>query len=168
VGKGRVQQEKVLSLKIPAGVEEGTRLRVGGEGEAGEMGGPHGDLYVVLRVREHPYFDRQGNDLYYTIPISITQAILGAEIKVPTLRGQERLRIPEGTQNGSVFRLKGYGMPNVDGRREGDLYVSVHVVTPTRLSREQRRLFEMLNAAVRVENSPIERRAAEKVKDAFR
>jgi molecular chaperone DnaJ len=168
MGKGRVQQEKVLSLKIPAGVEEGTRLRVGGEGEAGEMGGPHGDLYVVLRVREHPYFDRQGNDLYYTIPISITQAILGAEIKVPTLRGQERLRIPEGTQNGSVFRLKGYGMPNVDGRREGDLYVSVHVVTPTRLSREQRRLFEMLNAAVRVENSPIERRAAEKVKDAFR
>jgi molecular chaperone DnaJ len=166
-GKGHVRQEKVLSLKIPAGIEEGTRLRVGGEGEAGSMGGPHGDLYVVLRVREHPYFDRQGTDLYYTIPISITQATLGAEIKVPTLRGQERLRIPEGTQNGSVFRVRGAGMPSVDGRRQGDLYVSVYVVTPTRLSREQRRMFEMLNPAVRVENYPLERRGSEKAKDVF-
>ena len=167
-GKGQVQQEKVLGLKIPAGVEEGTRLRVSGEGEAGSMGGPHGDLYVVLRVREHPYFDRQGNDLYYTIPVSITQATLGAEIKVPTFRGQERLRIPEGTQNGTVFRLRGSGMPSVDGRRQGDLYVSVYVVTPTGLSREQRRMFEMLNPAVRVENRPLERRDSEKVKDVFR
>jgi molecular chaperone DnaJ len=167
-GKGQVQQEKVLGLKIPAGVEEGTRLRVSGEGEAGEMGGSHGDLYVVLRIREHPYFDRQGNDLYYTIPVSIAQATLGAEIKVPTLKGQERLRIPEGTQTGTVFRLRGCGMPSVDGRRQGDLYVSVYVVTPTRLSREQRRVFEILNSAVRVENQPLERRAAEKVKDVFR
>ncbi len=167
-GKGQVQQEKVLGLKIPAGVEEGTRLRVSGEGEAGSMGGPHGDLYVVLRVREHPYFDRQGNDLYYTIPISIAQATLGAEVKVPTFRGQERLRIPEGTQNGTVFRLRGSGMPSVDGRRQGDLYVSVYVVTPTGLSREQRRMFEMLNPAVRVENRPLERRASERVKDVFR
>jgi len=166
-GKGQIQQEKVLGLKIPAGVEEGTRLRVSGEGEAGSMGGPAGDLYVVLRVREHPYFDRQGNDLYYTIPISMTQAILGAEIKVPTLRGQERLRIPEGTQNGTVFRLRGSGMPSVDGRRQGDLYVSVYVVTPAGLSREQRRLIEMLNSAVRVENRPIRRRASEKSKDVF-
>ena len=166
-GKGHVQQEKVLGLKIPAGVEEGTRLRVSGEGEAGSMGGPHGDLYVVLRVREHPYFDRQGNDLYYTIPISMTQAILGAEIKAPTLRGQERLRIPEGTQNGMVFRLRGSGMPSLDGRRQGDLYVRVYVVTPTGLSREQQRLIELLNSAVRVENRPMGRRAAEKVKDVF-
>jgi len=168
VGKGRIQEEKILGLKIPAGVEEGTRLRVSGEGEAGELGGTHGDLYVVLQIREHPYFDRQGNDLYYTIPISITQATLGAEIKVPTLKGQERLRVPEGTQNGTVFRLRGCGMPSVDGRRQGDLYVSVYVVTPTRLSREQRRVFEMLNAAVRVENQPLERRASERVKDVFR
>jgi molecular chaperone DnaJ len=167
LGKGQVRQEKVLGLKIPAGVEEGTRLRVSGEGEAGERGGAHGDLYVVLRIREHPYFDRQGNDLYYTIPISITQATLGAEIKVPTLKGQERLRIHEGTQTGTVFRLRGCGMPSVDGRRQGDLYVSVYVVTPTRLSREQRRVFEMLNAAVRVENQPLERRASQKVKDVF-
>jgi molecular chaperone DnaJ len=132
------------------------------------MGGTHGDLYVVLRIREHPYFDRQGNDLYYTIPISISQATLGAEIKVPTLKGQERLRVPEGTQTGTVFRLRGCGMPSLDGRRQGDLYVSVHVVTPTRLSREQRRVFEMLNSAVRVENQPLERRTSEKVKDVFR
>jgi molecular chaperone DnaJ len=167
-GKGQVQQEKVLGLKIPAGVEEGTRLRVSGEGEAGEMGGSHGDLYVVLQIREHPYFDRQGNDLYYTIPISITQATLGAEIKVPTLNGQEKLRVPEGTQTGTVFRLRGCGMPSVDGRRQGDLYVSVHVVTPTRLSREQRRVFETLSSAARVENEPLERRVSEKVKDVFR
>jgi molecular chaperone DnaJ len=140
---------------------------VSGEGETGSRGGPHGDLYVVLRVREHPYFDRQGNDLYYTIPISITQAILGAEIKVPTLRGQERLRIPEGTHNGSVFRLRGSGMPSVDGRRQGDLYVSVYVVTPTGLSREQRRLIESLDSSVRVENRPLGRRASERVKDVF-
>jgi molecular chaperone DnaJ len=167
VGKGQIRQEKVLGIKIPAGVEEGTRLRVSGEGEAGSMGGPHGDLYVVLRIREHPYFDRQGNDLYYTIPISITQATLGAEIRVPTLRGVERLRIPEGTQNGSVFRLRGSGMPSVDGRRQGDLYVSVYVVTPTRLSREQRRMFEVISPAVRVENRPLERRASDKAKDIF-
>ncbi len=168
VGKGRIQEEKILGLKIPAGVEEGTRLRVSGEGEAGELGGTHGDLYVVLQIREHPYFDRQGNDLYYTIPVSITQAILGAEIKVPTLKGQEKLRIPEGTQNGTVFRLRGCGMPNLDGRRQGDLYVSVYVVTPTRLSREQRRVFEMLTSAVRVENQPLERRPSERAKDVFR
>jgi molecular chaperone DnaJ len=120
-----------------------------------------------LRIREHPYFDRQGNDLYYTIPISITQATLGAEIKVPTLKGSERLRIHEGTQNGTVFRLRGCGMPSVDGRRQGDLYISVYVVTPTRLSREQRRMFEMLHPAVQVENHPLERRASEKVKDIF-
>jgi molecular chaperone DnaJ len=167
VGRGRIHQEKVLSVKIPAGVDEGTRLRVSGEGEAGEMGGVPGDLYVVIRVAKHRYIDRQGNDLFYTIPISVTQATLGAEIKVPTLTGQERLRIPEGTQNGSVFRLRGYGMPSVDGRRQGDLYVSVYVVTPTRLSREQRRMFEMLNSALRVENKPLERHASERVKDVF-
>jgi len=166
-GKGQIQQEKVLGLKIPAGVEDGTRLRVSGEGEAGNMGGPAGDLYVVLRVREHPFFDRQGNDLYYTIPISMTQAILGAEIKVPTLRGQERLRIPEGTQNGTVFRVRGSGMPSVDGRRQGDLYVSVYVVTPAGLSREQRRLIELLNSATRVENRPLRRRSSERSKDVF-
>ena len=166
-GKGRVREEKVLGLKIPPGVDNGTRLRVSGEGEAGERGGPPGDLYVVLKVAEHPYFERRGNDLYCTVPLSVAQAALGTEIKVPGLHSQERLRIPEGTQSGSVFRLRGLGMPSLDGHGQGDLYVSVYVVTPTRLSREQRRLLEMLGPSVRVENKPLERRAAEKVKDIF-
>lgn len=166
-GEGRVRHEKVLSIKIPAGVEDGMRLRVNGEGDAGHHGGGPGDLYVVLRVHEHPYFERRGDDLYCTIPLSIPQAVLGAEIKVPTLRGQERLRIPEGTQTGSVFRLRGKGVPNLDGRGQGDLYVSVQVVIPARLSREQRRLFDSLMASLAVENKPQQRRVSDKVKDIF-
>jgi molecular chaperone DnaJ len=166
-GQGRTREEKVLALKIPPGVDDGTRLRVSGEGEAGEHSGPPGDLYVVLKVREHRYFERRGNDLYCTVPASIVQATLGAEFKVPTLRGEQRLRIPEGTQSGSVFRLRSLGMPSLDGRGQGDLYVSVQVVTPTRLSREQRRILEMMGSSVRVENKPLERRASEKPKDIF-
>lgn len=166
-GEGRVRQEKVLGLKIPAGVDDGTRLRVSGEGEAGLHGGPPGDLYVVLKVREHPFFERRGNDLYCSIPISVTQAALGTEIKVPTLRGQERLRIPEGTQPGSVFRIRGMGVPSLDGRSPGDLYAMIQVVIPTHLTREQRRMMEMLSASVRVDNKPLHRQVAEKVKDIF-
>lgn len=166
-GEGRVREERVLGIKIPAGVEDGMRLRVSGEGEAGSYGGPSGDLYVVLKVREHAYFERQGSDLFCTIPISVAQAALGGEIKVPTLRGQERLRIPEGTQSGSAFRLRGLGMPSVDGRAQGDLYVKVQVVVPTHLSREQRRLMEMLGSSLRVENKPLARRTSERVKNNF-
>ncbi|MFB3923578.1 MAG: molecular chaperone DnaJ [Terriglobia bacterium] len=164
-GEGRVRKEKILGLRIPAGVDDGTRLRISGEGEAGYQGGSPGDLYVVLKVREHPYFLRQGSELYCTIPISITQAALGAEIKVPTLRGQERLRIPEGTQSGSVFRLRGKGFPSVDGRGPGDLFVNVHVVVPKNLNREQRRMLETLEHAVRIDNKPLDRHAAEKARE---
>jgi molecular chaperone DnaJ len=166
-GEGRVRQEKVLSLKIPAGVDDGTRLRVSGEGEAGSRGGPPGDLYVVLRVREHPFFERRGNDLYSTIPVSVSQAALGAEFRVPTLRGEERLRLPAGTQPGSVFRLRGKGVPSLDGRETGDLYVTIQVVIPTHLTREQRRLIEMLGGLSRVDNKPLERRVPDKVKNIF-
>lgn len=166
-GEGRVRQEKVLGIKIPAGVEDGTRLRVSGEGEAGLHGGPPGDLYVVLRVHEHEYFERRGNDLYCTVPVSIPQAVLGADIKVPTLRGKTRLRIPEGTQSGSVFRLRSLGLPSLDGGGQGDLYVAIHVVVPTRLSREQKKLLEMLAPSLRVENKPLERKLSGKVKDIF-
>ena len=156
-GEGRVRAEKVLEIKIPPGVDDGNRLRVTGEGEAGLNGGPSGDLYVMLKVREHPFFERQGNDLYCTIPVSIAQATLGCEVKVPTLRGPERLRIPEGTQPGSVFRLRARGLPSVDGHGEGDLYVSIQVVIPSNLSRDQRRIMETLAASTRVENKPLER-----------
>jgi molecular chaperone DnaJ len=166
-GEGRVNTERVLDLRIPAGVDDGTRLRVAGEGGVAARGSAPGDLYVILKIREHAFFERRGNDLYFTIPISISQAALGAEIMVPTLRGEERLRIPEGTQSGSVFRLRGLGMPALENRSHGDLYVSVFVVTPTRLAREHRRWLEFLAPFVRVDNQPLERRAAEKVKDIF-
>lgn len=130
-------------------------------------GSAPGDLYVILKIREHPFFERRGKDLYYTIPVSISQASLGAEIVVPTLRGEEPLRIPEGTQSGSVFRVRGQGMPALEGRGHGDLYITVFVVTPTRLSREHRRWLEVLAPVVRVDNKPLERRASEKVKDIF-
>jgi molecular chaperone DnaJ len=163
-GEGRVRQEKVLGLKIPAGVEDGMRLRVSGEGEAGFNGGPPGDLYVAISIRKHAYFERRGRDLYCTIPVSLVQAVVGAEIKVPMLRGHEKLRIPEGTQTGSVFRLRGKGFPSLDGRGPGDLYATIHVVIPKNLTREQRRMLESLEHALRVDNKPLNRAAAEKVR----
>ena len=166
-GEGRVRREKVLSIRIPSGVDDGTRLRVASEGESGALGGAPGDLYVVLRVREHPFFERRGDDLYCTLPISMAQAALGAELKVPTLNGQERLRIPEGTQSGSVVRLHGKGLASLEGRGHGDLYVVLQVVTPTHLNREQRRFMEMLAPGLRVENKPLERRVSGRVKDGY-
>jgi molecular chaperone DnaJ len=166
-GEGRKREERIVGIKIPAGVEDGTRLRVRGEGEAGAYGGSAGDLYVLLHVREHPYFERQGGDLYCTIPISLTQAVLGAEIKVPTLKGQEKLRVPEGTQPNTIFRLRGLGVASVERHGHGDLYVKVQVVVPTHLNREQRRLLESLGSAIRVDNSPVKRHVSERTKDSF-
>jgi molecular chaperone DnaJ len=143
-GAGRVQNNKTLEVKIPAGVETGSRLRVSGEGEAGVNGGPTGDLYVFIHVAEHESFERQGTNLYTSAPISFAQAALGAEIKVKTLDAEEDLKIPSGTQTGTVFRLKGEGMPDLGGRGQGDLYVAVTVVTPKAMNKEQRALFEQL------------------------
>ena len=139
-GAGRIRKEKLLELKIPAGVEHGSRLRVAGEGEAGAHGGPPGDLYVVLSVREHPFFRRKNNDLYCEMPVTLTQAALGAEIEVPTMSGKEALKIPEGTQTGKVFRLKHHGVVGLNGRGQGDQYVNIRVVTPTNLNKEQKEL----------------------------
>jgi molecular chaperone DnaJ len=166
-GEGRVNTERVLNLPIPAGVEDGTRLRVAGEGGVATRGSTPGDLYVILKIREHAFFERRGIDLYYAIPISISQAALGADITVPSLRGQQPLHIPEGTQSGASFRLRGSGMPGLEGHGRGDLYITVFVVTPTRLSRDQRRWLEFLAPSVRIDNHPMDRRAAEKVKDIF-
>ena len=166
-GEGRLRQEKVLGIKIPAGVDDGMKLRVSGEGEGGVFGGPPGDLYVVLHVREHSYFERNGSDLYCTVPLSIAQAALGTEIKVPTLRGPERLRIPEGTQPETVFRLRGFGMPRVEDHGRGDLLVRVQVLIPSHISREQRHLLESLGTTMRVDNKPVARRPAEKMKNGY-
>jgi molecular chaperone DnaJ len=164
-GAGRVQKEKQMEVKIPAGVETGSRLRVQGEGEAGTQGGPAGDLYVVIHVAEHEEFERQGSNLYEAVPITFAQAALGADIMVKTLEGEEKLKIPMGTQTGTVFRLKGKGMPQLGGRGKGDLFVSVSVVTPTSLTREQRRLLEQL---AEVENKDLDSKGlVDKVRDIF-
>src|SRR5688500_6315229 len=143
-GAGRTEKEKTLELKIPAGVETGSRLRVTGEGEAGMNGGPSGDLFVVLHVKEHETFERQGANLYSAVPVSFAQAALGAEVKVKTLDGEEDLKIPAGTQTGTVFRLKSQGMPALGGRGKGDLFVAVTLITPKTLTKQQRKLLEQL------------------------
>jgi len=143
-GAGRIEKEKTIEIKIPAGVETGSRLRVTGEGEAGVGGGPSGDLFIVLHVKAHENFERQGADLYAAVPVTFAQAALGAEIKVKTLDGEEDLKVPSGTQTGTVFRIKGHGMPNLGGRGRGDLFVAVTLVTPKSLSKEQRKLLEQL------------------------
>jgi len=164
-GAGRVEREKQMEVKIPAGVETGSRLRVQGEGEAGTQSGPSGDLYVVIHVAEHEQFERQGSNLYEAVPITFAQAALGADIMVKTLDGEEKLKVPMGTQTGTVFRLKSKGMPQLGGRGKGDLFVSVSLITPTSLSREQRRLLEQL---AEVENKDLEDKGlVDKVRDIF-
>ncbi len=144
-GAGRVEKEKSLEIKIPAGVETGSRLRVNGEGEAGANGGAAGDLYVVIHVAEHEIFERQGANLYSAVPVTFAQAALGAEIKVKTLDGEEDLKIPAGTQTGTVFRVRNQGMPSLGGRGKGDLFVAATVITPKSLTKEQRKLLEQLS-----------------------
>jgi len=145
-GTGRVRRSRKINIKVPAGVEDGQHIKLRGQGDASSSGGPAGDLYVILNVLPHPQFQRRGSDLLQEVPISITQAALGAEIEVPTLNGLARLRIPAGTQTGSVFRLKGKGMPRLQGLGSGDLHVGVRVGTPTALSERQRQLLEALAA----------------------
>lgn len=164
-GAGRIEREKQMEVKIPAGVETGSRLRVQGEGEAGTQGGPSGDLYVVIRLAEHERFERQGSNLYASLPLTFGQAALGADVFVATIEGEEKIKIPSGTQTGTIFRIKGKGMPVLGGRGHGDLFVSVSVVTPTSLTREQRKLLEQL---AMVENKDLEDKGlVDKVRDIF-
>ncbi len=143
-GAGRIEKERNIEIKIPAGVETGSRLRVNGEGESGTNGGQTGDLYVVIHVAEHELFERQGANLYSAVPITFAQAALGAEIKIPTLDGEEDLKIPAGTQTGTVFRVRSQGMPALGGRGRGDMFVAVTLITPKTLTKEQRKLLEQL------------------------
>jgi molecular chaperone DnaJ len=165
-GAGRVREEKKLSLKIPAGVDEGSRLRVTGEGESGANGGPPGDLYVFISVKEHPRFQRRDYDIHSEQAISFTQAALGAEVKTPTLEGDESLRVPAGTQPAQTFRLRGKGVQFVDGSGRGDHYVHVNVRIPTSLTDEQRTLLEQL-AAIDGETPQEQKGVFDKVKDFF-
>jgi molecular chaperone DnaJ len=164
-GHGYQQVQRKLKVNIPAGVDDGTRVRVSGEGQPGANGGPSGDLYVFLKVKEHPFFERREQDLHCTIPLNVAQAALGCEIEVPTLEGLHKLKIPEGTQSDSQFRLRHKGVAMVNGSGRGDLYVHVEVKIPTRLTRDQRKLLEQLRDTLPVDNAPAEKSLFEKVKD---
>jgi molecular chaperone DnaJ len=165
-GAGRMREEKQISVKVPAGVDDGSRLRVAGEGEAGFNGGPAGDLYVFLSVADHPRFNRRDQDIHSDHTISMTFAALGGETRVDTLDGAESLRIPAGTQPNQVFRLRAKGVPFIDGSGRGDHYVHVVVRVPTSLTDEQRALLEQL-AELQGEEPAQERGVFEKVKDFF-
>lgn len=145
-GQGRVERTKTLQVKVPAGVDNGDRIRLAGEGEAGPAGSPPGDLYVDVRVREHEIFQRDGDDLHCEVPIRITQAALGDTVRVPTLNGEIELKIPPETQGGKLFRLRDRGVKSVRSRAPGDLYCRVVVETPVNLTNEQRELLEQLEA----------------------
>ncbi|ACO80418.1 chaperone protein DnaJ [Azotobacter vinelandii CA] len=152
-GQGRVEEHKTLSVKVPAGVDSGDRIRLAGEGEAGTLGGPPGDLYVVVSVREHPIFQRDGKHLYCEVPISFADAALGGELEVPTLDGRVKLKIPEGTQTGKLFRLRGKGVAPVRGGAAGDLMCRVVVETPVNLSKRQRELLEEFRGSLQGNSS---------------
>ncbi len=165
--QGRVVQERKMEINIPSGVEEGSKLRVSGGGEAGLRGGPSGDLYVVFRIRPHKVFQRKGSDLWLEEKISISQAALGFEKEVPTLDGSATLRVPEGTQHGETFRLRGYGMPHLRGSGKGDLRVKVKVNVPKRLTPRQRELLEEF-AHINGEKVGVENKGFfDRMKDAF-
>jgi molecular chaperone DnaJ len=166
-GQGYRQVQRKLKVNIPAGVDDGNRLRLSGEGQPGANGGPPGDLYVFLKVKEHPFFERQENDLHCTIPINVAQAALGCEIEVPTLEGQQKLKIPEGTQNGAQFKLRHKGVAILNSSGRGDQYVHIAVKMPTRLTRDQRKLLEQLRDTLPVDNRPTEKGLFAKVKDYF-
>jgi molecular chaperone DnaJ len=147
-GTGRVQKERKLTVRIPAGIATGQRLRLTGEGEAGPSGGPAGDLYVVIHVQDHPFFHREGNDLHCEISLNYSTLALGGDIRIPTLEGEETFSVPEGTQTGTTLSLRGRGMPDVTGRGRGDLLLTVKVITPRKLTREQKKLLEQLAASL--------------------
>ena len=167
-GDGRVERRSRIKLRIPGGIDDGARLRSSRNGEAGIRGGQPGDLYVVIHVREHEIFTREEDDLFCEVPISFATAALGGELKVPTLQGQALLKVPPGTQSGTQFRLRGYGVTNIDSKTKGDLRVRVLVEVPTRLNSDQRRKLEEFAESCGDDNSPMHKSFFEKAKEFFR
>ena len=175
-GAGRISKERKITVKIPAGIATGQQLRLQGEGEAGHAGGPPGSLYVVIHVQEHDFFRRDGINLFCEIPVNFTTVALGGEIDVPTLSGTEKVKVPEGTQTGTTLRLRGKGMPDVNGRGRGDIFATVQVQTPKKLSKDQRHALEALAKSLpkeefqprkRHEQEQDERNLFDRVKDMF-
>jgi molecular chaperone DnaJ len=167
-GGGTKRNQRTLKINIPAGVDDGTRLRLTGEGESGGQGGHPGDLYVLLSVKDHPVFHREERDLHCEVPVNVAQAALGAEIAVPTLEGEEKIHIKAGVQSGERFPLKGKGVPNVNGTgRRGDLIIHLKVATPEKLTKQQREHFEALRDLLPTDHSPSEKGVFERVRDFF-
>jgi molecular chaperone DnaJ len=166
-GLGQTKAERTLTVKVPGGVETGTRLKLAGEGEAGVRGGMPGDLYVVIIVKEHPLFTRHGDDISCEVPVSVTQAALGAQIEIPTISGRTTLKIPPGTQTGAEFRIRGKGFPNVRGYGHGDLLARIFVEIPTHLSAKQRDLLEQFAKLENGEGTPLVQGFWDKVKALF-
>jgi molecular chaperone DnaJ len=166
-GEGRKAAEIKMTVKVPPGVEEGTRIRYGGEGDVGRVGGPRGDLYVILSVRAHDYFERKGYDLHCVLPISFPQAAMGDDFEIPGIDGAVNIKIPEGTQSGKELRLRGRGVPYLNERGKGDLIVKVVVQIPRKLNRAQRDLVAKLAESMAVDNKPTSPGLLEKMKDLF-
>lgn len=167
-GEGRVEKLSRVKLKVPAGIREGSRLRSVGNGEAGIRGGLAGDLYIVIHVREHKIFQREGDDLYCEVPISFSVAALGGEIDVPTLEGKAHLKVSAGTQSGQMAKLRGKGITNVSGRGRGDLFARLIVEVPSRLNSEQRRKLEEFAALCGDDNTPLRKSFFERAKEFFK
>jgi len=170
-GQGRIKKNKTLEVKIPAGINEGMRIRSSGNGEPGTNGGPSGDLYIEIRIKQHEIFERDGDDLHCTVPVGLTTAALGGAMEVPTLGGKAEIDLPEGTQHGKTFRLRGKGIKGVRSSYPGDLYCHVSVETPIKLTEHQRKLLKELDDAFRKsgdKHSPNTKGWADRVKDLFK
>ena len=167
-GDGRMEKPTRIKLTIPAGIANGSRLRSSGNGEAGIRGGPHGDLYVVIHIKEHRIFQRDGDDLYCEVPIAFATAALGGEVAVPTLHGKATLKVPPGTQAGQIFKFRGKGMVNINGRGHGDLLVRAVVEVPTKLNAQQRQKLEEFANLCGDENTPIRKSFFDRAKEFFR
>src|SRR5712691_3466795 len=166
-GEAYIRRERKLKVNIPAGVDNGTQMRLSQEGQPGSNGGPPGDLYVVLKVAEHPVFDRRKTDLYCLVPINLAQAALGASVDILTFDGLQTVKIPEGAQPGMRLRMRGLGVPHLNSSGRGDLYVQLDVRVPQKVTREQKKLFEQLRELLPAENEPEEKGLFDKVKDYF-
>ncbi len=166
-GESRVQHEHTIHVKVPAGVEDGTRIRYAGEGEAGKFAGPSGDLYVMLGVKPHKIFTREEDDLHCVVPVSFTQAALGDELEIATLDGPAVLKVPDGTQSGKTFRLKNKGVPHLNSSGKGDLIVEVRVQTPTKMNKQQKDLLKQLGEISSMENAPHSHGIMDRVKEIF-
>jgi molecular chaperone DnaJ len=166
-GEGRREKTSRIKLKIPAGIDEGSRLRSPGGGEAGLRGGTSGDLYVVIHLREHPIFQRDGADLHCDMPVPFAVAALGGELRVPTLTGAVNLKIPAGTQGGALFRVRGHGLPALQGNHKGDIIARVHVEVPTKLNSDQRKALEKFAELCGDENTPLHKSFTDRLRDLF-